>query len=460
MTVPDEPNGILDVELSTVERRAWYAVGLLTCAYIFSMLDRTILTLLIEPIQNDLGISDVQFGLLHGLTFAIFYLLAGLPLGWLADRGPRVAVVAAGVMMWSAATVASGFATRFGQLFVARIGVAVGEAALNPPTFSMLADMFPKQKLSRAVAVFSSGAMIGTALAFALGGGLIALLNEQPAVDMPVLGSTRLWQVAFLAAGAPGVVLALLILLTIKEPARRAGSTHVAAKDSVSELLPFLMRRRTVLLLHVSAFSCQNVMVFAFLTWFPALLLRVHEVPTALVGLIMAIASGGGGLLGYYIGGAAGDRWWQKGRRDAHLRVGLIACLLVLPLGIFAGLSGNLAATSIAIGLAIALIVSPAPPGIAALQMVTPPELRGRVSALFMMIASLIGLGLGPVVVAMLTDYVFVSKNGVGKSLAATTAIFGPLAIAAFAAGRHRVGNAIVEEVNAESNLFRTQMPG
>ena len=199
----------------------WYVVLVCMLAYIFSFVDRQILALMIEPIKRDLGLSDTQFSLLHGLAFSLFYAFMGIPIALLADRYSRPRIIAIGVAFWSLATAVCGLSRNFAQMFLARIGVGVGEAALSPATYSMLSDMFPRDRLGRAVGVYSIGSFIGGGLAFLIGGYVINLLKRVDTVVLPLLGALRPWQVTFFVVGLPGLLVALLILLTVRDPGRR-----------------------------------------------------------------------------------------------------------------------------------------------------------------------------------------------------------------------------------------------
>lgn len=425
--------------------RAWSLVALLSVAYLFSLLDRTILSLLIGPIQKDLGISDTQFGFLQGLTFAIFYLLAGLPIGGLVDRTSRIRLIGLGIALWSAMTMASGFASRFSQLFLARIGVAVGEATLNPAAYSLLSDLFPQHKLGRAMAVFISGSVLGTGLAYAFGGGLISLLGARPEVSVPLIGTLRIWQVALLAAGAPGLLLAVWMLM-LPEPPRPQRSTR-AAETSFAALRLFLRQRRLVVLLHFGAFSCLVMLASAILTWGPALLFRTHGLSAGVVGMAMGTATGVCGILGFFSGGALADHWLRCGQPDAHMKVGLWAAVAALPVGLLVALSSNTVLTVLALCLLMFLLMAPVPAGVAGLQLITPPLLRGRVSAIYMVVTNLLGIGLGPMLPALFTDYVFRSQSAVNLSLAIFALIVTPLAIAAFFIIRDRFGAYVAASV-------------
>jgi MFS family permease len=440
-----------------IARGARNAVVLLTLAYLFALLDRTVLTLLIGPIQQDLHITDTQFGLLQGLTFAIFYLLGGLPLGWLVDRTSRVRIITLGVAAWSVMTMLSGFAGSFIQLFLLRVGVGIGEASLNPATYSLLADWFPRNRLSRAIAAFTSGSMLGTGLAYAFGGALVHLFGARHGIALPIVGTMQIWQVAFLAAGAPGLVLALL-LMTLREPPRKQ---HVAPHAEVTQgaLITFLRQRRLVIALHFGAFSCMVVLIYSFFTWGPALLLRSHGLSAGIVGIIMGSATGIFGVLGFFGGGALADYWLRKGHVDAHMKVGVWAMTAALPVGLTVSLTKSPALASAGMCCLIFLLMAPTPAGVAGLQLITPQQLRGRISALFMVVANFAGLGLGPVLVPLLTDHVFGSKSAVNLSLAIITALTAPLSVVGFAFARRMFSTCLVEEARNSQDVGSANAP-
>ena len=199
--------------------RAWYMVGLLTVAYVVSFVDRNILGLLIDPIKADLGLSDLQIGLLLGPAFAIFYATMGLPLGYLADRRRRTWIVAAGVAVWSAATAFSGLARNFVQLFIARMSVGVGEATLSPCAMSLISDSYPEERRGKPIAVYSSAISLGSGLAALLGAGVLAWANTNEQTVLPLVGPVAAWQLAFIVVGLPGLLLAALFFW-VPEPKR------------------------------------------------------------------------------------------------------------------------------------------------------------------------------------------------------------------------------------------------
>jgi len=411
--------------------------------YLLAMLDRTILPMMIVPVQRDLKISDTQFGLLQGFAFAIFYCVAGLPLGWLVDRWSRRNIIVCGIAMWSMMTMLSGRASSFLYLFTARIGVGVGEATLNPAACSMMADMFSRGKLTRAVGIFTTGAMMGTGIAFLFGGKLLGVLGARSVITLQLIGPTRPWQVAFLAAGAPGFILALL-MMTVHEPPRphaSEGNSPTWAAVSV-----FLRARWTVLVLHFTGFSCLTMMLYGFMTWVPALFIRIYGMSPASVGLAIGAALTVFGIAGLIAGAAMADRWTRLGDPDAHMRVGLVGMAVALPFALLLSLGTNVILGMVSLsGLFLGLLL-PSAAGPAGLQLITPPLLRGRISALFMVVINLVGLGLGPLGVALFTDHHFHNKLAVGLSLGSMTGLVMPLGIAVFALARRPFADAALKQ--------------
>ena len=201
---------------------AWYVVAVLTVAYIFSFVDRQIINLLVEPIREDLQLTDTQISLLQGIAFALFYTLMGIPIARLADVSNRRAIIAVGVFLWSLMTAMCGLAKSFGQLFAARIGVGVGEAALSPPAYSLFTDYFPPGKVTRAIAVFTGGSFLGAGLAYIIGGFVVDFVTRLDVVEVPVFGQIRAWQMAFIVVGLPGILLALLVFFIARTGAQGA----------------------------------------------------------------------------------------------------------------------------------------------------------------------------------------------------------------------------------------------
>ncbi|MEL7030028.1 MAG: MFS transporter, partial [Pseudomonadota bacterium] len=261
-------------------RHAWYVVFVCMVAYVFSFIDRQILALLIGPIRADLNITDTQFSLLQGFAFSLFYAIMGVPIARMSDRHSRPLIIAVGIALWSAATAASGLAKSFMQLFIARMTVGFGEAALSPATYSMIRDLFPQAQLGRALGVYSVGSFIGAGLAFLIGGQVIALVSQMDVVSLPMLGEIRPWQLVFFVVGLPGLAVALLVYLTIEDPPRKG--LRRAADGSVEEVkftavLAFIREHWRTFFFHFAGFSFSATIFFALLSWAPAYYMRVHE---------------------------------------------------------------------------------------------------------------------------------------------------------------------------------------
>lgn len=400
-------------------RRAWYAVSVLTLIYIFSYIDRTILTLLVTPIREDLQISDTQISLLHGFAFALFYTLFGFPLGRLADRGRRVTIISIGVLVWSVMTVLSGLARSFGQLFAARMGVGVGEAALSPSAYSIIADYFPPDKLSRALSVYVMGTYVGMASAYAIGGAVVGALNDLPPLHVPLLGPLEGWRIAFLVAGLPGIFLAGLIF-TVKEP-RRIGvlrSDAGASEHSFPKLFGYLSEHKWTYAATFVGFGLLGLLINGMALWTPTFLIRIHGWSAAEAGAVYGLMIGIFGGSGVVAGGWFSDHLQKRGETGACFIAATIASACAI---VPTALMPLMASTAWILGLmGPALFFGSMPFGLAvsALQQITPNQLRGQISAIYLFFSSLLGIGFGPLAVALVTDFVFGDDQRLGDSMA------------------------------------------
>lgn len=421
----------MQAEAGRADWRAWLTVAVLLLAYTFSFIDRSILSLLVVPIRRDLGLSDTQFSLLHGLAFAIFYTGLGLPIARLADRSSRRVIMAAGIFVWSLATAACGLARGFAQLFGARILVGVGEAALSPAAYSMIADLFPRRLLGRALGVYNTGVFLGAGLALIIGGAVVAAVADAT-VALPVVGSVAGWQVTFLVVGLPGVLIAALVLL-LREPDRRDGDQ---AQPPVREVLAFLWRHRGAFAAHFFGFSAVALFYNALFAWSPALLIRRFGLGGGEAGLYLGVITLVFGTAGIYAGGWLADALAGRGRSDAVLRTGLLACAGIVPLAVAAPLAPGLGWTLAAYCPLMFFVSMPWAAAAAGLQLVSPARMRAQVSALYLFVINLAGIGLGPTVAALLTDRVFGADAALPWSLA-LVGVAGPaLGAALLAAGR------------------------
>ena len=424
----------------------WYVVSVLMLAQTCSFIDRMIMGLLVEPVRATFGISDTQYSLLAGFAFSLFYALMGLPLARIADSKSRRALIAAGILVWSVMTALCGLAKGFWGLFFARVGVGVGEATLSPAAYSLITDYFPKRTLAIALSVFTVGVTIGSGLAYMIGGKIVTYVESLGMVTLPLLGELHGWQVTFLLVGIPGVFIALL-MATVKEPERRGrmetGEDSTSNGVSVKELLEFLRARRLAIGSHILGVSIFIMVVFGINIWGPTYLIRTFEREPGQAGWIFGIIMMVCGTTGLLSGGLIADKWYAKGRKDAYSRVILLSGMCMLPAVIVLGFASSM--TWGIIALIVATFFSAFQGGIAGgvLQLMTPNQMRSQVAALYFLSANLIGMGLGPTVVALMTDFVFQDDAAIAQSLALTAAIFCPLAMSIMWFGLKHVNAAI-----------------
>jgi len=405
-------------------RYAWYVVSVLMLCYALSLIDRQILSLLVAPMKRDLHINDTRIGLLQGLSFALFYTLAGLPLGKLADVHSRRRIITAGVVAWSIMTAVCSAARSFWSLFLARMGVGVGEAALSPAALSLIADSFPRGQLGLALSVYSMGIYVGAGLAMIVGGSVVQGLSHRPEIALPLLGTVASWRAAFLVVGLPGLLVALLTL-TLREPRRRAlllCPNGRALEPGFHEVLEQLRRRvRSVVGISLGMVF-QAASGYAFFAWGPTFFERTYGWTVGQAGRTLGILTLTFGCLGMYVGGGLCDHWQRRGIAEGPLRVGVFSAAgtaIGFPLAL---LVGSATWTTVLLAPAILVLALPIGSSYAALQLIFPNQLRGQVCALFLFTLSLGGLSLGPLVPGLLTDYLFRDEKMIAFSLAVTIA--------------------------------------
>ncbi|MGI9309156.1 MAG: MFS transporter [Gammaproteobacteria bacterium] len=408
-------------------RYAWYSVALLTVAYIFSFVDRYILSLLVEPIKQDLGLSDTEIGLLLGTAFALFFAVMGLPLGWLADRGRRTWIVGTGVALWSLATAVSGLARSFVQLFLARIGVGVGEASLAPCALSLISDSFPESKRGRPISFYTAAQSLGAGIAFVGGGAVFAWASSAASIDIPGLGALKPWQFTFFAVGLPGLLVALPLFL-LREPPRQERLSDDA--PSMRAALTHVGTRWKTYAAFVAFPTVMTIVAYSQ-NWYAAMFQRTWAWDIATFATYFGIALLVIGPVTVNTAGWLCDRLSSRGVSDGPVKVMLGGSLLLVPTGILAPLmpSGELAFAVLLINLVGQSTVSAAAP--IALLNITPGEIRGQISALFYMIIAPVGLVIGPLAVGILNDFVF-GEAGIRYSAAWVALVFGaPLIVIA-----------------------------
>lgn len=413
---------------------AWYAVAVLLVAYTNSFIDRTIIALLVQPIQRDLGIGDTALSLLHGFAFAIFYTTLGLPIARLSDRHSRRWIIVTGTIVWSVMTAACGLSQKYWQLFLARVGVGVGEASLSPAAYSMIADLFPRERLGRALGVYSTGVFLGAGLAFIIGGLVVKLVTTAQVVSLPLFGEVRPWQATFIVVGLPGVLIGLLVL-TFAEPVRRGVAAPVQPGRMFSDLLAFIGAHRRTFAAHFAGFSLAAVIFNGFVAWAPAQWMRDFDLGPGQVGVRLGLIIVLFGPAGIVCGGLLSDWYTRRGRLDGTMRAGLVGVTgLVLP-AVLAPIMPTMTLTLVAYAAFFFFASFPYGAAAAALQVITPNRLRAQVSALYLLILNLVGIGLGPTLMAAIGEYLLGGPQHLGRAMAVTAAVVTPLAALALYRG-------------------------
>ena len=370
-------------------RQARTALGILSVVYAVNLLDRQILSMLLVPIKQDLGVSDTALGFLTGTSFALFYATAGIPIARWADRGNRVHVIALGLTLWSAATAACGLARSFLTLALARVLVGVGEAAGSPPAHSLIADYFPPERRARSIALYTMGASVGIGLGYALGGWLEASIG---------------WRGAFFAVGLPGLLLAGVVALFMREPARGASEGRVDESEQpplrASIRLLFSIRSYRQIAI---ATALYNLASYGFMMWIPTFLTRVHDMSRSESGAWLGLIAASCGLAGAYSGGWLAD---FGAKRDRRWLVWLPACagLLTTPF-LFAFILADTGTMALLCYVPISFLSATwSAPTYATVQGLVSLRMRAMASAVLLFALNLIGLGLGPQLVGVMND--------------------------------------------------------
>lgn len=376
-----------------------YVLALLSLVYVFNFVDRQILSMLIEPIKQEFGVSDTAMGILTGFAFVVFYTLAGIPIARWADRSSRKVIITLALTIWSAMTAACGLARNFAELALLRVLVGVGEAGGNPPAHSLIADYFPPSKRATALSLYAWGVYIGAALAFLAGGYLITHYS---------------WRVAFYVVGLPGVLLAVVVALTIREVPRGLSEqrTQEIQEEAVplKEVIRFLLSRRAFVFIALGA-SVQSLSGYGVLTWGPTFLSRVHQMPFAEIGTSLGWIIGLAGCFGAYAGGRLADR---MGSRDARWYMRLPAFQSALAVPFVAGFT-LLPDTSLALLCFVpfyALGAMYVGPMFSMVQGLVQLRMRATASAILLFVVNMVGLGLGPLTVGLLNDHYFGPDHG------------------------------------------------
>lgn len=409
----------------------WWLVFVLMLLYALSFLDRQVLSLMVDPIRRSLGISEMQMSLLQGASFAVFFALFGLPMGLAADRLPRRWVIFVGAVFWSLAASGAGFARHFWQLAVARFALGAGEASLLPAGYSLVADSFPPRRLGLAMSLFSLGANVGAGLATIAGAVLIAQVPAS-GVDVPVLGHFEAWQFVFLLCGLPCLLFSPVIF-TVKDRRRgQAPSVAGVAGAAASDALRVIRENPRFYAGHFLGFGLYSACGYAASSWMPTYMMRYHHMSVMEIGLMFGAGSMVGGIAGALLFGLIADRLFARGMRDAHLKIAMAGIALQTALLVIGTTTEHVAVVWVSQLLWFPMM-GYAGTAAAAQQMVTPAACRGRISAFYLFVYSLLGAGVGPSVTAFYTQYVIGDDSRVGWGIALAELTIAPLAILALA---------------------------
>ena len=404
---------------------AWYVVGFLTIAATVSIIDRQILALMIGPVKRDLGVSDTMMGLLGGLAFTMFYTVLTLPAAWLSDRSNRRRMIGCGIFFWSLATVGCGLAANYGQLFLARASVGLGEAVLGPASASMISDYFDRKRLPLALGVNAAAPFIGVGLANAGGGYLVQWLEARPEIRLPIMGDLYSWQVMFLVVGLPGLLLALMTL-TVREPVRKGRLVDTRPGMPLAEVVRFFLGIRHYVGWQCAGFTALAIQGWAMFYWVVEFFLREHGASRGEVGLQYGLIALVIGASGGVFAGVCASRMMAAGKPDATLRLVIFSSLCLSVLSPIAFLVPDYATSMVLIGVVTFFMGWPPGLGYAAIQFVVPNELKGQSLALFAVVVNFLSYTLGPLLGGLISDHVFGGRS-LGHTLALMAAVSYPV---------------------------------
>ena len=400
---------------------AWTTVGILSLTYMFSFLDRQILVLLIDPIKADLNITDTGVSLLTGFAFAIVYTVMGIPMGRLADLWIRKYVIIIGVTIWSLLTVSCGFARNFTQLFLARMGVGVGEAALTPTAYAMIADLFPPNKLARAMSIFVLGSAAGNAASLLAGGFVIGFAQDIGTLSIPVFGEIRPWQLVLIVVGIASLLMVIPLSLT-PEPKRHGKIKQIDSSDpdhmSFREVLHYMWSHKTFYGPYIGGICLLALFMYGGLAWIPTYFIRIQGWDAAETGMRLGIIYLVPSIVGGLFAGWLTDHFFNKGHRGAPLYIMITIAIILVPLVpffIYVPVMSAKMVGLVSFYFCISMIAILFP---TIIQMATPNQIRSQVSAIILFAINLVGIGFGPTSIALVTDYGFHDDLAIGHSIA------------------------------------------
>jgi MFS family permease len=404
---------------ATGTARAWWTVILLSSLYVFSFVDRLVLALLVAPLRSDLGLSDLQLGLLFGPAFGLFYATLGLPLARLADRGNRRRLIITGVLLWGIATTASGFATTFAFLALLRAGLAIGEAALTPSAYSLIGDLFPPQRRKLAASIYTAFGQAGAYGGFILGSAVLHMMDSVAVSG--ALSGLRSWQLLFFAVGIPSIALGIVFACTTREPPRDL--SHGRTAPRLREVGGYLRRNRRLYLGLFGGAGLLQTVSYSWSAWAPEYVRRQFSWPIQRAGLAFGLAGLFATASGTVILPLIARRLESGGRRDA--------VALTSMAGVICGSSCALAAVSQSSPVAFLVLLAASlfctagatNSVVISLQTLAPDRMRATLAACVLLCITLLGLCVGPPLTAWIATTLSPQGQGLGAALGVLTAV-------------------------------------
>lgn len=414
---------------------AWYVVSIMCLGYVFAFIDRIVVGLLTAAIQKDLLLTDTEMGVLQGIAFALFYTLFGIPIGWLADRWHRKTILTIGMAVWSVMTAACGYASSFFTMFLARVGVGIGEATLNPCSASIIGDYFPPKSRPKAFGVYVMGTAFGTGLTY-LGGGLVfGFLAANPVVELGPLGEMKPWRAMFVFVGLAGLIPAAIFLFTVKEPARKDLAAKQKGKATMAEIKAFFAQNRRAILCHHIGISMVIMSIYAWVNWMAVFFERIHQWGPAKFAITYGVPGLATGIISALSCGWIASKLKDRGITDATMRVALWGNIAVVALGALAPQMATPEAALIVFVITGLFSNYPTVMALSAVNEMCPNEMRGFFTSTYIFLVGLISSGIGPLLTGWVTDNVFGDKMRIADSLTLVTVVTGVIGCAVVAYG-------------------------
>lgn len=402
---------------------AWYVVILLTLAYALTIIDRVSLGLLVEPITTSLDISDTQFGLLHGVAFIIFFVIAGVPMGMGVDKWSRKYILLIGLVLLALATLGSGFATSFLMLFMIRTLIGAGESSVAPAASSLIADYFPEKDRPKAYGVYASGIAIGSGVAFILSAALYQFALQLKENNVAAVVNFEPWQICLILLSIPGIILSILVLFTLKEPSRRG--PLVEKTTTTADLIELVKSKKTIYLGLIFGLAVCYMAANAYFTWYAAHLMRSYDFTITQAGSAIGAISVPVGIFSALSCGWVISLLQKGGHSDAP-----IICVLIM-IGVtctslaVSGVAPTSTLSLVFFALSAATVNWGIPCVLTAINQITPNQFRGQLTAIYTIVVAVIAVGLGPLVAGAVSDYVLGGDEHIGTALSLLSVICG-----------------------------------